>query len=109
MKDIGRYKSETQSCRIGQSSLYGFHPFVIPAEPVVAYLYNSASEKGTAKLAQNIAQPLAENPRELWIIYITPTHDVFASDQPLRLRSVKDTGKYSIFTNSDKPPVTAAA
>lgn len=109
LKNIRQYKSETQSCRDVQSLCMDFTQFVIPVEPLVAYLYNPASERVIAKLAQNIAQSLAENPRELWVIYMTPAYDVFASDQLLRLRKVKATAKYSVFTNSDKRPVAAAA
>jgi hypothetical protein len=66
-----------------------FIQFEIPREPHVAFLYNPSSEAVTAALANNIAQPLMENPRELWVIYVTPTYNVFEGGRPLDLRKLK--------------------
>jgi len=71
VSNIGRYKSDRQQCREIESVCMDFIQFEIPQEPLVAFLYNPSSETITAALANNIAQSLMENPRELWVIYVT--------------------------------------
>ncbi len=72
-----------------------FTQYEIPREPPVAFLYNPSSEAITAALAGNIASSLAENPGELWVIYVTPTYNVFEGGQPMDLRKVKVAEKYT--------------
>ena len=105
--NIGCYKSDTQKCREIESVCMDFTQFEIPREPLVAFLYNPSSEAITAVLANNIAQSLIENPRELWVVYVTPTYNVFEGGQPLDLRKLKVTDKYAIFSNATKSVVTA--
>ena len=106
VSNIGRYKSENQKCREIESVCMDFTLFEIPREPLVAFLYNPSSEAITAALANNIARSLVENPRELWVIYVTPTYNVFEGGHPLDLRKLKGNDKYAIFSNSDKALAT---
>jgi hypothetical protein len=107
VSNIGRYKSDGQKCRQIESVCLDFTQFEIPPEPLVAFLYNPSSEPITAALASNIARSLAENPRELWVVYVTPTYNVFEGGQPLDLRKLKATEKYAIFSNVAKALVAA--
>jgi len=100
VNNIGCYKSENQKCHEIESVCMDFTRFEIPREPLVAFLYNPSSKAITEMLAGNIAKSLAQYPRELWVIYVTPTYDVFEGGKPLDLRKLKSTGKYSIFSNS---------
>jgi hypothetical protein len=100
VSNIRGYKSDSQKCREMESVCMDFTQFEIPREPLVAFLYNPSSEGIMATLANNIAQSLNQNPRELWVIYVTPTYDVFERGQPLDLRKVGMTDKYAIFSNS---------
>ena len=103
VSNIGRYKSDSQQCRKIESVCMDFIQFEIPREPLVAFLYNPSSEAITAALANNIAQSLMENPRELWVLYVTPTYNVFEGGRPLHLRKLKAvTDKYAIFSNTAK-------
>jgi len=103
IQNIARYKSDGQKCREIKSVCMDFTQFKIPREPLVAFLYNPSSEAITAALAKNIAQSLAANPRELWVIYVTPTYNVFQGGQPLDLKKMKDVpDKYAIFSNTAK-------
>jgi hypothetical protein len=101
VSNIGRYKSDSQKCREIESVCMDFTQFEIPQEPLVAFLYNPSSEAITAALANNIAQSLIENPRELWVIYVTPTYNVFEGS-PLDLLKLRATDKYTIFSNNAK-------
>jgi hypothetical protein len=107
ISNIGRYKSNSQKCREIESVCMDFTLFEIPREPLVVFLYNPGSETITAALANNVARSLAENPRELWVIYVTPTYDVFEGGRPLDLRRVKASDKYAIFSNTAKSVAAA--
>ena len=100
VKNIERYRGERQVCREIQSVCSDFTQFEIPREPLVAFLYNPSSRAIMELLAGNIAQSMLKTPRELWVIYVTPTYDVFEGGHPLDLRKLKATDKYAIFTNS---------
>jgi hypothetical protein len=103
VKNIERYKSDTQKCGEIESVCMDFTLFEIPREPLVAFLYNPSSEAITAALANNIARSLEENPRELWVIYVTPTYNLFEGGRPLDLKKMKAVpDKYSIFSNTTK-------
>jgi hypothetical protein len=100
VNNIKRYKSDAQKCHEIEAVCMDFTQFQIPPGPLVAFLYNPSSEAITAALAGNIARSLAETPRKLWVIYVTPTYNVFEGGQPMNLRKVKATEEYAIFTNS---------
>jgi hypothetical protein len=100
VKNIGLYKSDGQECQEIEAVCMDFTQYEIPREPLVAFLYNPSSEAITAALVGNIARSLAENPRELWVIYVTPTYNVFEGGRPMDLRKVKVAEKYTIFSNT---------
>jgi hypothetical protein len=103
LSNIGRYRSDSQKCRDIESVCQDFTQFEIPREPLVAFVYNPSSEAITAALANNIAQSLIRNPRELWVIYVTPSYHVFEGGHPLDLRKLKQVAdKYAIFSNTTK-------
>ncbi len=102
VSNIRRYKSDSQKCFEIEPVCMDFTQFEIPREPLVAFLYNPSSEAITATLATNIARSLIENPRELWVIYVTPVYNVFERGGPLDLRKLETTDKYAIFSNVTK-------
>jgi len=99
-ENISRYKSGTQKCRDITSVCGDFTQFPLPTKPLFLFLYNPASEQVMHTVAENIYQSLIEQPREIWVLYVTPTYDIFDSGKPLRLRKVKSTDQYSLLTNS---------
>ena len=106
LKNIERYKSDSQKCREIESVCMDFTKFEIPRDPLVAFLYNPSSEAVTAALANNIARSLIENPRELWVIYVTPYYNVFEGGRPLDLRKMKTVSdRYTIFSNTTRSVV----
>lgn len=99
-ENIRRYKSATQKCRDITSVCMDFTQFQLPPEPLVVFAYNPASEQIMATLAGNLMRSLKENPREIWVLYVSPTYDVFDSGEPLNLKRIKSTDKYSVYTNA---------
>jgi SAM-dependent methyltransferase len=98
-KNIHSYKSATQKCRDITPVCADFTQFAIPPEPLFVFLYNPSSQEITSALARNIARSLAEHPREIWVLYVTPTYDVFESGNPLALRKIKSGAKYTVYSN----------
>lgn len=98
-ENIRRYQSSTQKCRDVTSVCADFTQFPIPSDPLFVFLYNPASLEITSALARNIAQSLREHPREMWVLYVTPSYDVFESGGPLPLRKIKFNAKYALYTN----------
>ncbi len=104
-QNIRSYRSATQKCQDVTSVHADFTQFSIPSDPLFVFLYNPSSQEITKELARNIARSVQEHPRELWVLYVTPTYDVFESGDPLALRKIKSTAKYALYTNL---PVTSA-
>lgn len=99
-KNVARYSGESQrSCAITLLCT-DFTEFAFPLLPMVLYLYNPASEVVIRKLARNIARSVIENPRDVWIIYVTP-RDVFDSEPSFtKVRTGEHSGYlYSIYTS----------
>ena len=101
-RNMESFKSVTQKCWDIASVCMDFTEFNLPPGPILAFLYNPASKAVTSVLAGNIMRSLREQPRELWIIYVTP-HDVFDSEKSLRKvkAGICSGHPYCIYTNSD--------
>ena len=97
--NIRRYQSSTQKCRDVTSVCADFTQFPIPSEPLFVFLYNPSSLEITSALARNLAQSLRNQPREMWVLYVTPFYDVFEAGGPLPLRKIKSNPKYALYTN----------
>jgi SAM-dependent methyltransferase len=104
LKNIASYESSTQECRNVSSVCMDFTEFRFPARPMVVFLYNPASEEVIRTVARNIARSLHENPRQVWIVYVTP-YNVFDSEQFFtKLRVGEHLGcPYSVYTNRAAP------
>ena len=98
-ENIRCYKSSTQKCSDVTSVCADFTQFPIPSDPLFVFLYNPSSLEITSALARNIAKSLADHPREMWVLYVTPFYDVFGPGGPLPLRKVKSNSKYALYTN----------
>jgi tRNA G46 methylase TrmB len=98
-ENIRRYRSATQKCRNIDSCCMDFTLFQLPQEPVFLFLYNPSSREITLSLANNLARSLREHPRPAWVVYVTPTYDVFSSGEPLSLRLVKSGKQYALYSN----------
>ena len=98
-ENIRNYKNPQQACHSIRPLCMDFTLFEFPNTPLFVFLYNPSSESITLKLAENLAHSLAENPRPAWVLYVTPTYDVFSSGKPLSLKSVKSGKHYTLYSN----------
>lgn len=103
-ENIRRYQSSTQKCRDITSCCMDFTAFRFPDEPLFVFLYNPSSREITSAVASNLAQSIRHSPRPLWVMYVTPAYDVFASGGPLGLRQVKKKDRYALYSNCDEQP-----
>ena len=97
VENIGHYRSETQKCRNIEAICQDMTAFEFPKKPLVVFLYNPASEAVMRIVAGNIVNSLLDYLREMWVVYVTPTYNVFASG---RLQQVKATGQYEIYRSA---------
>jgi hypothetical protein len=100
LDNIRTYRANTQKCRDITSICMDFTRFQLPTEPLVLFFYNPASNDVMATMASNISRSLKEKVRPIFIIYVTPTYDVFESAELLRLQKIRSTSNYAIYTNS---------
>jgi SAM-dependent methyltransferase len=99
-QNVRNYSNPRQACRDIRSLCMDFTLFEFPDGPLFVFLYNPSSEAITLKLAENLAHSLQSNPRPAWVLYVTPTYDVFSSGKPLRLRQVKSGKHYHLYNNA---------
>ncbi len=98
--NLRRYTSSSQKCQDITSLCLDFTEFKLPIGPLVLFFYNPASSDVMAKVATNITRSLEEVDRPVYIIYLTPSYNVFESGDPLRLRKIQTSSeKYSVYTN----------
>jgi hypothetical protein len=101
LNNIRNYRNTSQRCRDIIPLCMDFTEFQLPTEPLVLFFYNPASNEVMATIASNIARWLIQNDRPIFVIYVTPTYDVFESGNPLYLRKISSSiRKYSVYTNS---------
>jgi hypothetical protein len=100
LTNIERYHSSTQKCRNIASLCIDFTAFNLPTSPLVLYFYNPASRDVMARVAANIAQSLRQTARPLFVVYTTPSFDIFENGSPLSLRRVASSGdKFAVYSN----------
>jgi len=97
-QNIRAYKSATQKCKDIELVCMDFTQFAIPNDPLVAFLYNPADEQIMNALVNNMMRSVEGCPRELWVIYVTPSYKVF--DTRPKLRKLKASERYALYTNA---------
>lgn len=99
-ENIRNYHSSNQACKSIHTYCMDFTLFDFPPGPLFVFLYNPSSEGITTKLAENLARSIEKSPRPLWVLYVTPTYDVFASGKPLKLQLVKSGKHFALYRNA---------
>jgi len=95
-KNIRKYSSANQKCRILESICGDVCEFEFPAEPIVLYLFNPVSESGLGRVIGNLEHSLIENPRRVLVLYHNPEHeDILASSA--KLKKIGGTHQYAIY------------
>lgn len=94
VENIRRYKAATQKCHKIEARCEDMTKFVFPDVPLVLFVYNPASSVIMQAVKHNLTVSLESNPREAWIIYVTPAYDVF---EQAPFRKFITTGKYAIY------------
>ena len=87
-----------QLCKDVEVVTMDFTDFEFPDEPLFVFLYNPASLSLSRVLAKRLMRSIAQHPREVWILYVTP-HEVFESGPSLdKMRSGECCGHpYSLY------------
>ncbi len=74
-KNIASYTNSNQKCRNIESICQDATLFAPPIEPTVFYIFNSFHAQILSIVLTNIEKSIAENPREIYIIYACPMHN----------------------------------
>jgi hypothetical protein len=73
-ENIRKYQSPTQKCSNFELLHLDATNYSIPNEKTIYYIYNSFQEEVLAKVLANIKQSLAQNQREVFIVYCNAVH-----------------------------------
>lgn len=68
-QNIGRYRSDQQKCSAIESQAGDARTFVLPAEPIVLYLFNPFPEYVLRAALANLQASLRAVPREVFVVY----------------------------------------
>lgn len=99
-RNIQRYSSPTQQCRVLDSVCMDFTAFPLPPAPSLLYLFHPTNERVLAEVLQNLRESLREHPRPVWIAYMSPVYErLFDSADFLSKRVRNDELGYSVYTS----------
>jgi SAM-dependent methyltransferase len=72
--NIAAYRPPDRRCHDIEAMCGDAAAFVLPDGPLVVYLYNAFDDVILGRVAANLAASLAEQPRDLLLIYVNPVH-----------------------------------
>lgn len=83
-RNLVAYAGELQGCKDIQCVCMDAVEYAFPCERLVIYFYNSFKGEVLKQFAANIAQTIADHPRDVFIVYNNPTEpDVFDTIQSI--------------------------
>lgn len=96
-ENLRQYKSESQKCFALESICADATAFLLPADPLVIFLFNPFPESGMRQVVANLDQSLGEHPRPVYVLYHNPLleHTLGESEH---LRKIASTQQCSLFT-----------
>jgi PAS domain-containing protein len=100
-ENIRLYRSATQRCSQIEAVCADACEFVLPATPLVLYLFNPLPEVGLQRVLRNLERSLEQSPRPGWIVYHNPAMDsILGASRAL----VRDGGteQYSVFRSEPR-------
>jgi SAM-dependent methyltransferase len=97
-ENLRQYKSEAQKCFALEAVCADATEFLLPADPLVLFLFNPFPESGMRRVIANLEQSLRAHPRPVYILYHNPllAHTLSESSQ---LRKIASSHQYSLFSN----------
>jgi SAM-dependent methyltransferase len=98
--NISQYRSDSQQCFVLESVCGDATQFVVPAEPVVLYLFHPLPESGLRQFIANLEKSLQENPRPVFLLYHNPLLEPVLA-QSSRLKKLGGTHQFSIYREKD--------
>jgi hypothetical protein len=96
-ENLRQYKSESQKCFAVESICADATAFLVPADPLVIFLFNPFPESGMRKVVANLEQSLCAHPRPVYVLYHNPLLE-YTLSEPGRLRKIAGTHQYSLFS-----------
>jgi SAM-dependent methyltransferase len=97
-ENIRLYRSATQRCSQIEAVCADACEFVLPATPLVLYLFHPLPEVGLQRVLRNLERSLEQSPRPGWIVYHNPAMDSILGASRALVRA-GGTEQYSVFKN----------
>jgi SAM-dependent methyltransferase len=100
-ENIRLYRSATQRCSQIEAVCADACEFVLPATPLVLYLFNPLPEVGLQRVLRNLERSLEQSPRPGWIVYHNPAMDSILGAARALVRD-GGTEQYSVFRSEPR-------
>lgn len=98
-KNVRAYDSQTQQCRDIRYLCADVSEVILPAEPIVLYLFNAFQGKVMDRVIKNIEDSLHHHPRDLWIVYFNPWEHRKFKRSP-KVRTVESNWQFCIYRSA---------
>jgi SAM-dependent methyltransferase len=105
--NISTYSSQTVKCRDITCFCADASDFALPEQPLVIYLFNPFQGTVMDRVIKNIERSLEHQPRDVWIVYLTPWEHRKFRRSP-KLHTVESNRGYCVYrsvmpANADGP------
>jgi len=94
--NLKAYKSDSQRCFAVETMLGDAREFILPAGPLVVYLFNPLPEAGMVDVIANLAQSVRQDPRVVYLLYRNPLFENVVARYS-KFHKIVGTPQYSIF------------
>ena len=102
-QNIEKYSDPDQKCKFIESVCADFAAFPLPPEPCVLYFFDPCYEALIAKALENIRSSWRQNPRKMWIVYVSPVYERLLDDADfLQKRMKNEDYGFSVYESSDR-------
>jgi SAM-dependent methyltransferase len=95
-ENIRKFSGEKQACGKVRALCGDATEFILPAEPLVVFLFNPLPEAGLKTVIENLRASLRDVPRPVCVIYASPVFEEIVAGCSALTR-VAGTGQYSLF------------
>lgn len=95
-ENVSRYKSESQKCFAMEVVCDDATEYLLPAEPLVLYLFNPLPEPGLRRVMARLDEGLRDQPRAVYLLYHNPLLER-ALSKSAALSKIGGTPQYSVY------------
>ena len=95
-ENIRKFSRQQRVCREVQALCGDATKFILPAEPLLIFLFHPLPDAGLKKLVGNLEASMRELPRTVYVIYVNPIFEQIVRSCS-KLAKIGGTRQYSVF------------